>query len=88
VAWDWEYSEPGAPVGLDEVQGRYQQLRVGQARPVAEALAGAGAAAPSPWTADAHLAMLLTRNAELARLGGAAPRDDAEIRRFAAAALR
>ena len=88
VAWDWEYSEPGAPVGLDEVHGRYQQLRVGQARPVAEALAGAGASAPSPWTADAHLAMLLTRNAELVRLGGAVPGDDAEIRRFAAAALR
>jgi hypothetical protein len=45
VAWDWEYSEPGAPVGLDEVHGAYQQARVVEARPIAEALAVARGAA-------------------------------------------
>ncbi|MGI8755453.1 MAG: hypothetical protein ACR2MB_06245 [Acidimicrobiales bacterium] len=88
VAWDWEYSEPGAPVGLDEVHGRYQLLRVGQRRPVAEALAAARAIAPSPWVADAHLAMLLTRDADLARLGGRPSVDAGEIRIAADGLLR
>jgi hypothetical protein len=45
VAWDWEYSEPGAPAGLDEVHGAYQQARVVEGRPIAEALAVARQAA-------------------------------------------
>lgn len=41
VAWDWEYSEPGAPVGLDEVHGAYQEARFEHGRPVPDALAAA-----------------------------------------------
>lgn len=88
VAWDWEYSEPGAPVGLDEVHGRYQSERVGRRRPVAEALDAARSVAPSPWAADAHLAMLVTRDAELVRLGGDPSTDAHEIRVAADARLR
>jgi hypothetical protein len=28
VAWDWEYSAPGAPVGLDEVHSAFQVARL------------------------------------------------------------
>ena len=28
VAWDWEYSEPDAPVGLDELHSRFQVIRL------------------------------------------------------------
>jgi hypothetical protein len=45
VAWDWEYSEPGAPVGLDEVHGAYQEARFQDGRPVPDALAAARRAA-------------------------------------------
>lgn len=45
IAWDWEYSEPDAPVGLDEVHGAYQQARVAEGRSVADSLAIARAAA-------------------------------------------
>jgi hypothetical protein len=45
VAWDWEYAEPGAPVGLDEVHGAYQVARVARRRPIADALLDARAAA-------------------------------------------
>ncbi len=45
VAWDWEYAEAGAPVGLDEVHGAYQQARVVEGLPIADALATARAAA-------------------------------------------
>ncbi|HRW37405.1 MAG: hypothetical protein KDB04_17455 [Acidimicrobiales bacterium] len=38
VAWDWEYSEPDAPVGLDEVHGAYQQARIVEQQPIAAAL--------------------------------------------------
>ena len=70
VAWDWEYSEAGAPVGIDETHLAYQQARVRRGRPVGEALDAARSAAPSPWVADAHLAMLITRAAGLATLHG------------------
>ena len=57
VAWDWEYSQPDAPVGLDEVHGAYQRARVVQGRPIAESLDAArqsaralGDRAPSPAT--------------------------------------
>lgn len=83
VAWDWEYSEPGAPVGLDETHGAYQQAHVVQRRSVADSLAVARAAAPSPWVADAHVAMLVTRSADLARLADTTPAGQAEL--FAAA---
>ena len=103
VAWDWEYSEPGAPVGLDEVHGAYQQARVVEGRSIADSLAVARSAAhrldepatagldaatrydgaPQWWLADAHVAMLITRSAELERLLGEPPADQAEL--FAAA---
>ncbi len=70
VAWDWEYSEPGAPVGLDEVHCAYQHERVLRGRPVAEALATVRRSAPEPWLADAHLTMLATRYADLGGLAG------------------
>lgn len=70
VAWDWEYSEPGAPVGLDEVHGEYQHHRVLLGRTVADALQAARRVAPDAWVADAHLAMLLTRFARLRHLAG------------------
>lgn len=77
VAWDWEYSEPGAPVGLDEVHGTYQQAHVAGGRPIAESLAIAHR--EHGWLADAHIAMLITRSAELERLLGAPPADQAEL---------
>ena len=80
VAWDWEYSEAGAPVGLDEVHGRYQEERVRHRRSVADALATVDEVAPSAWVADAHLVMLLTRDRELVRLGGAPGQDAAALR--------
>jgi hypothetical protein len=45
VAWDWEYSEAGAPVGLDEVHGAYQQARVVEGQPIVHALGVARRAA-------------------------------------------
>lgn len=128
VAWDWEYAEPDAPVGLDEVHGAYQQARVVEGRSVVDALAVARAAAghlvatgtsptspgvlraqagtPAPalhrtpagaaaperraearWLADAHVAMLATRSAELERLLGRPPGDQLELLAAADAAL-
>jgi len=77
VAWDWEYSEPGAPAGLDEVHGAYQQAHVVEGRPILDAMAVAHRGAG--WLADAHVAMLLTRSAELGRLLGRPPADRAEL---------
>lgn len=79
VAWDWEYSEPGAPVGLDEVHGAYQQARVVEGRSIADSLAIARASASQRWLADAHVAMLVTRSAELERLLGEPPADQADL---------
>jgi hypothetical protein len=87
VAWDWEYSEPGAPVGLDEVHGAYQVARVGQGRSISAALAAARASTADPWLADAHLAMLVTRSTELERLTGRPPTDQLELLAAADAAL-
>jgi hypothetical protein len=121
VAWDWEYSEHGAPVGLDEVHGAYQQAHVVDGRGIAAALeaaraeahrfataaaadgspaalrARAGTEASTPtraatgaaaaWLADAHLAMLITRSAQLERLSGTRPAEQAELHAAVAAAL-
>jgi hypothetical protein len=117
VAWDWEYSEADAPVGLDEVHGAYQQARVVEGQPIAGSLAVARAAARSlvaagtspasaralrdqagtpaapqaftsaRWLADLHVAMLVTRNADLERWAGAPPSDRAELLAAAADAL-
>jgi hypothetical protein len=88
VAWDWEYSEPGAPVGLDEAHLAYQVAHLQEGRPIPEALALARAAAPSDWVADAHLAMLVTRAGDLARLAGHPVTDHAEVLPAVADALR
>lgn len=102
VAWDWEYSEAGAPVGLDEVHAAYQQARVAERRSVAGALAAARAAAPAAlagldiepdpgaatWLADAHVAMLVTRVAELERLAGRPIADHEHVLAAARGALR
>jgi hypothetical protein len=99
VAWDWEYSEPGAPVGLDEVHAAYQQARVVEGRSIDESLTAARTAAhhldglrttgmgrdekyegaTAWWLSDAHVAMLITRSAELERLLGEPPADQAEL---------
>ena len=78
VAWDWEYSEPGAPVGLDEIHGRYQVQRIVNGHSVSAALATAHRGA-DPWTADAHLVMLATRHALLERLAGTPIGDHHEV---------
>ena len=88
VAWDWEYSEGGGPVGIDETHGCYQQARVVEGRPIAEALAAARAVAPSPGVAGAHLAMLVTRSARLAQLAGRPPGDQVELFDAARRSLR
>ena len=88
IAWDWEYSEPNAPVGLDEVHGAYQQARVVEGRSIGDALAAARRTAPSRWEADAHVAMLVSRTAELERLAGTRPADQEELLGAAATALR
>lgn len=88
VAWDWEYSEAGAPVGIDETHLAFQVARVQHGRPIASALAAARAAAPSPWVADAHLAMLVTRAGDLARCGGRPVGDHHELIATAASILR
>lgn len=77
VAWDWEYSEPGAPVGLDEVHGTYQQAHVAEGRSIAESFAVAHTG--DRWLADVHVAMLVTRSAELERLLGRPPADQPEL---------
>ena len=87
VAWDWEYSEPGAPVGLDETHAAYQVAHVVEGRSVAESLARARAAAPSAWVADAHVAMLATRAVDLADLAGSIPSGHADLLTAARAAV-
>ena len=42
VAWDWEYSAPGAPVGLDEVHSAFQISRLLRDRSAAESFALSG----------------------------------------------
>jgi hypothetical protein len=86
VAWDWEYSEAAAPAGLDDVHGRYQQHHVVHGRRIADALVRAKA--PSPWLGDAHVAMLVARDAELGTLAGVEPDHRVELLDAADEALR
>ena len=88
IAWDWEYSEPGAPVGLDETHFAYQVAHLAERRSVPEALRIARAAAPSAWVADAHVAMLVTRAGDLAPLAGGPVTNHAEVLPAASAAIR
>jgi hypothetical protein len=95
VAWDWEYSEPGAPVGLDEVHGAYQLARVARRSSIDDALAAARLTAAAiaaddagaTWLADAHVAMLVTRGSELGRLLGTAVAGQRELLAAAERAL-
>jgi hypothetical protein len=95
VAWDWEYSEAGAPVGLDEVHGAFQIARVAQGRSLADAFGAARREAVSiaaddagaTWLADAHVAMLVTRSAELGHLLGSPVSDHGDLLAAAHAAL-
>jgi len=87
VAWDWEYSEPGAPVGLDETHETFQIERWVRGRSVADALVAARRVAPSTWVADAHVAMLVTRYADFARSSGTRMADHDEVLRAAIAAV-
>lgn len=43
--WDWEYSAPGVPVGLDRLHAVYQHHHVGAGEPVDQALSAARAEA-------------------------------------------
>lgn len=86
VVWDWEYSEPGAPVGLDEAHSRYQVSRVQRRRSVARALDDVRVVATHPWLADAHLIALVTRHLDLENLAGGPVGDHDEV--MAAATLR
>ncbi|MCB0986784.1 MAG: hypothetical protein H6519_00080 [Microthrixaceae bacterium] len=70
VAWDWEYSEPGAPAGLDELHCIYQVARHRRGGQVQDALGLVRASAEDQWLADAHLVMLSTRHRLLERLTG------------------
>jgi hypothetical protein len=79
VAWDWEYSEPGAPVGLDEVHSTYQHERILRGRSVDDSLATAHRHAASAAVADLHLTMLATRCVLLRRLGGVEVSDHAAV---------
>lgn len=79
VVWDWEYSEPGAPVGLDEVHSVYQQQRILEGRAVGEALNRARDRAATPLLADVHVAMLATRCAALCDLSGVEVDDHGEV---------
>ena len=88
VAWDWEYSEAGAPVGIDEAHGRYQQVRVVDVRPIADAFAAARAETSTPAVAAAHVALLVTRSARLEQLAGTMPHDQAELFEAARQILR
>lgn len=87
IAWDWEYSEPAAPVGLDEVHAAYQVAHVVRGRSIHDALASARAVAPSRWLADAHVVMLVTRSQELVARAGTAPAHQAELLAAADAVL-
>ena len=88
IAWDWEYSEPGAPVGLDETHFAYQVAHLQEGRTVPEALRIARAVAPTPWVADAHIAMLVTRAGDLARLAGHPVTNHHDVLPAAADAIR
>ncbi|MCU1354499.1 MAG: hypothetical protein JWM05_3708, partial [Acidimicrobiales bacterium] len=55
AVWDWEYSEAGAPVGLDEAHAAFQLSFVGAGRPAPTAFADAAAAVAA--TRDVHPAV-------------------------------
>ncbi|MCU1455549.1 MAG: hypothetical protein JWN46_3695 [Acidimicrobiales bacterium] len=66
AVWDWEYSEPQVPVGLDEAHAAFQRELVGAGRPPATAFAAAEAAAragrdPAPAVADLHALAVAAR---------------------------
>jgi hypothetical protein len=78
VAWDWEHSTDGVPLGFDVLHFHFQTAFIGRRRPVSEAFerARAGASAtllalgaePDP-TADAHVAEITLRYLDALALG-------------------
>lgn len=68
VVWDWEYSEASAPLGLDEVHGRYQIARIvhGQSDELAFDASGA-----TGREALLHPLLVLSRRSWAAATGGA-----------------
>jgi hypothetical protein len=76
-AWDWEYSDPSVPVGLDVVHHLFQESFVGRGRPAAEALVeaavGAGELLPAlGLSRSATEVTVALHRAELARRDAAA----------------
>jgi hypothetical protein len=78
VAWDWEYSTDGVPLGFDVLHFHFQSAFIGEGRPVSEAFARARAGARAPLvalgvepdpTADAHVAEITLRYLEAMALG-------------------
>jgi hypothetical protein len=73
VAWDWEYSAPGAPVGLDEVHSDFQIQRLLRGR-TAEASFAASGDATDPLLAAVQPLMAAERVQRALRAG--CPLDD------------
>jgi hypothetical protein len=73
VAWDWEYSAPGAPVGLDEVHSAFQITRLLRDRTAAESFRTSGDAA-EPMLAAVQPLMAAERVQRAVRAG--CPLDD------------
>lgn len=82
VVWDWEYSAPWAPLGVDLLHGRYQSARLLRGATDAEAFAHAHGGRPAHLRL-AHAAMIASRRCWAAGLGAA---DDAGSAELAAAA--
>lgn len=73
VAWDWEYSRPDSPLGLDRMHGVYQGARLLGGLDDSAAFARAHRAKP-PVMRVAHAAMVASRRCWAASLG--APETD------------
>ncbi len=82
VVWDWEYADPQAPLGLDEVHGRYQSERLLHGRTDAEAFSAVHQDVDAH-RAALHAAMVLSRRCRAALLGAD---DEATVRELSAAA--
>jgi hypothetical protein len=82
VAWDWEYSAPGAPVGLDEVHSDFQISRLLRGRTAVESFASSGGAT-EPMLAAAQPLMAAERVQRALRAG--CPLDEGGAETLAAA---
>jgi hypothetical protein len=87
VAWDWEYSAPGAPVGLDEVHSDFQVARLLGGHSAADSFARSGAAA-DPLLAAVQPLMAAERVQRALRAGCPLDPGGAELLAAAPAAVR